>query len=218
MSPTRHTGRRRAAACAVCAACAVYAAPAAAQTVRIGLHGVGLTHTEIASERRAEGGGLGGLISLRWRRFGLDLSGHVARLDSVGGGPRLFDLYQGDARLSYRVATGLALEVGAGRRKIEPEFAAQDVGLARAGILSEIRLSSLGGVWGRGAYLLAPRFSGGGSAGLAVELGFGASLGTRNGRIRGRVEYEFQRIDRTANGIDVPIQTSLAKVGVDVGF
>lgn len=202
----------------VLSALSALSAPVSAQTVRIGVHGVGITHTEIASERRAEGGGAGGLISVRWRRFGLDLSGHVLRLDSVGGGPRLFDLYQGDLRVSYRVATGLALEVGAGRRKIEPEFAAQEVGLARAGILSEIRLSSLGGVWGRGAYLVAPRFSGGGTAGLAVELGFGAGLGTRNGRFRGRVEYEFQRIDRSVNDAAVPIQTSLAKVGVDVGF
>ena len=191
---------------------------ASAQTVRIGIHGVGLTHTEITPERRAEGGGVGGLVSVRWRRFGLDLSGYVARMDSVDGGPKLFDLYQGDVRLSYRVATGLALEVGGGRRFIEPDFAAQDVGVTRAGILSEIRLSSLGSVWGRGAYLLAPKFSGGGSAGLAVELGFGAGLGTRNGRFRFRVEYEFQRIDRSVNDVAVPIQTSLAKVGADVGF
>jgi hypothetical protein len=32
------------------------------------------------------------------------------------------------------------------------------------------------------------------------------------------VEYEFQRIDRSVNDAAVPIQTSLAKVGVDVGF
>jgi hypothetical protein len=202
----------------VLAALAVWPASLPAQTVRLGVHVVGLTHTEIAPERRAEGAGLGGLISVRWRRFGLDLSGHVARLDSVDGGPKLFDLYQGDVRLSYRVATGLALEVGAGRRIIEPDFAAQDVGLTRAGILTEIPLSSLGHVWGRGAYLVAPRFSGGGTAGLAVELGFGAGLGTRNGRVRGRVEYEFQRIDRSVNQVPVPIQTSVGKVGIDVGF
>jgi hypothetical protein len=203
---------------AVSALSALSALPAQSQTVRLGIHAVGLTHTEIAPERRAEGAGLGGLISVRWRRLGLDLSGHVARLDSVDGGPKLFDLYQGDVRLSYRVATGLALEVGAGRRYIEPDFAAQDVGVTRAGILSEIRLSSLGSVWGRGAYLIAPRFSGGGTAGLAVELGFGAGLGTRNGRFRFRVEYEFQRIDRSVNDVAVPIQTSLARLGVDVGF
>jgi hypothetical protein len=200
------------------AAWAAPPAPAAAQTVRAGVHVVGLTHTEIAPERRAEGAGLGGLVSVRWRRFGLDLSGHAARMDSVDGGPRLFDLYQGDLRLSYRIANGLALEVGAGRRFIEPDYLAQDVGVTRAGILSEIRLSSVGSVWGRGAYLIAPKFSGGGTAGLAVELGFGAGLGTRNGRFRGRVEYEFQRIDRSVNDVPVPIQTSLAKVGVDVGF
>ena len=108
--------------------------------------------------------------------------------------------------------------MGAGRRLIRPRFAAQDVGVARAGILSEIPLSALGSVWGRGAYLLAPKFSGGGTAGLAVELGFGAGLGTRNGRFRFRVEYEFQRIDRSVNDVAVPIQTSLARIGADLGF
>jgi hypothetical protein len=32
------------------------------------------------------------------------------------------------------------------------------------------------------------------------------------------VEYEFQRIDRSVNQVPVPIQTSVGKVGIDVGF
>jgi hypothetical protein len=198
-------------------ACAL-APTARAQKVRVGIHGVSITHTEISKDRRVEGGGIGGLVSVRLGRFGLDLSGHVARLDSVGGGPKAFDELAGDVRVSYRVAQAFAFEVGAGRRIVDPTFAAEDVGLGRAGILSEIPLSSIGSVWGRGAYLLAPKFSGGGSAGLAVELGFGAGIGTRNGRFRFRAEYEFQRIDRTVNNTDVPIQVSTGKVGFDVGF
>lgn len=214
-------GRLRAPARALATAAALAVMPgssASAQTIRVGVHVVGLTHTEITSARRAEGAGIGGQISARFGRFGVDLSGHAARMDSVDGGPKLYDLYQGDLRVSYRVATGLALEIGAGRRLIAPDFAAEEVGLARAGILSEIPLTAIGGVWARGAYLIAPQFSGGGSAGLAVELGFGAGLGTRNGRFRFRAEYEFQRIDRSVNDVDVPIQTSVGKVGVDVGF
>ena len=46
----------------------------------------------------------------------------------------------------------------------------------------------------------------------------GAGLGTASGRVRGRVEYEFQRIDRSVSGTAVPIQLSLAKLGFDVGF
>lgn len=189
----------------------------AAQHVRFGVHAVGITHTEISEASQAEGAGIGGLISVRVGRFGVDLSGHTAKLDSVNGGPA-FDLLQGDVRASVRIASGFAFEVGAGRRAVDPEFTAQDVGFGRAGILSEFQLASIGSVWGRGAYLIAPRFSGGGTAGFSLELGFGAGIGTSNGRFRGRVEYEFQRLDRTVNQVDVPIQQSVAKLGVDVGF
>jgi len=189
-----------------------------AQAVRVGVHAVALTYAEIRGSDRATGGGIGGQISLRRGRFGADLSGYSARLDSADGGGKAFSLLAGNARVHYRVAGALAIEAGVGRRSVDPDFAAQDVGFGRVGVLSEIALSRIGGVWGRGAYLIAPRFSGGGSAGLALELGIGAGIGTANGRFRARVEYEFQRIDRTVNGTAVPIQLSLAKLGVDVGF
>jgi hypothetical protein len=189
-----------------------------AQTVRLGVHAIGLTYAEIRAADRVSGAGVGGTLRVRLGRLGADLSGYTARLASADGGGKAFTLLAGDARVHYRVARGLAFEVGWGRRQASPEFAAQDVGFGRAGILSELDLSRIGGVWGRGAYLIAPKFSGGGSAGLALELGVGAGLGTANGRVRGRVEYEFQRIDRTVGGTAVPIQLSLAKLGVDIGF
>ncbi len=189
-----------------------------AQRVRIGVYGVGLSHTETTQDRRSNGAGLGGSLTVRLGRFGLDISGHGARLDSSGAESQSFDLVQGDVRASVRLATGVALEVGAGRRMVDPEFAAPDVGLGRVGLLSEIPVSSAGAFWGRAAYLVAPRFNGGGDAGLAFELGFGAGFGTRNGRVRGRVDYEFQRIDRTVNARDVPIQLSFVRLGIELGF
>jgi hypothetical protein len=186
--------------------------------VRIGVYGVGLSHTETTQDRRSNGAGLGGSLTVRLGRFGLDISGHGARLDSSGAESQSFDLVQGDVRASVRLATGVALEVGAGRRMVDPEFAAPDVGLGRVGLLSEIPVSSAGAFWGRAAYLVAPRFNGGGDAGLAFELGFGAGFGTRNGRVRGRVDYEFQRIDRTVNARDVPIQLSFVRLGIELGF
>lgn len=191
---------------------------AGAQTVRIGIHGVGISHVEVRQERRAEGGGIGGYLSVRVGRFGLDLSGHAASIELVDVPAEPFDVLQGDARLSFAVARSLAIEVGAGRRKIDPEFTAQDVSVMRAGLLSEVRLSSIGSVWGRGAYLVSSRFNGGGEAGLALELGLGAALGTANGRFRVRVEYEFQRIDREVETVKVPIQVTIAKLGLDLGF
>ena len=83
---------------------------APAQTVRFGLQGVGLTYSEIDQGRRAEGGGLGGTFSVRWRRFLLDASGMGARLDPKGdGGGTSFDLLQGDVRLSYAFAPSFAV-------------------------------------------------------------------------------------------------------------
>ena len=142
---------------------------APAQTVRFGLQGVGLTYSEIDQGRRAEGGGLGGTFSVRWRRFLLDASGMGARLDPKGdGGGTSFDLLQGDVRLSYAFAPSFAVEIGGGRRAIDPEFATQDIGVVRLGVLSEIALNQLSTVWARGAYLVDSRFSGGGHGQWAV--------------------------------------------------
>jgi hypothetical protein len=191
---------------------------AAAQTVRFGVDAVGISHAEINENRRVDGAGVGGQITVRVGRFGLELSGYTAQMTDTPEGVQEFDLLQGDVRLSFAIAQSLAIEVGGGRRKVDPEFAAQDIGLGRLGIRSEVQLSRIGSLWGRGAYLLRPQFNGGGEAGLAVELGFGAGLGTANGRFRVRVEYEFQRLDREVGTVKVPIQMTVAKFGVDLGF
>jgi len=60
--------------------------------------------------------------------------------------------------------------------------------------------------------------SGSGSADLAIEFQLGVGLGTANKRFRFHAEYEFQRIDREVGANDVPIQLSLARVGVSFGF
>lgn len=201
-----------------CAAAAAVASPAAAQRVRFGVHAVTVSHAEVRDDLRAEGGGVGGYVSVRVGRFGLDLTGYAASIEVVELPADPFDVLQGDVRVSFSVARSLAVEVGGGRRSIDPEFTAQDVSHGRIGILSEVPLSRLGSVWGRGAYLISPRFNGGGEAGLGLELGFGAGIGTANGRFRLRVEYDFQRIDREVASVKVPIQLTVAKVGLDLGF
>lgn len=194
-------------------------AAAPAQTVRFGLQGVGVTYSEINQGRRAEGGGVGGTFSLRWRRFLLDASGMKARMNPKGsaGGPS-FDLLEGDVRLSYAFAPGFAVEVGGGRRAVTPEFATQSVGVVRLGLWSEIALNRISSIWARGAYLVNSRFDGGGSANLAVELGLGASVGTANGRFRGRTDFEFQRIDRKVGTAAVPLEMAVGKLGLEIGF
>jgi hypothetical protein len=65
-------------------------------------------------------------------------------------------------------------------------------------------------------------FSGGGSAPFGIELGLSAAYGPGSGRLRVTGDFEFQRIDRRTdqNGsrLSVPIQTSVARMGVAVKF
>jgi hypothetical protein len=190
---------------------------AEAQKIRFGLSGLGMSYAETSAGRSWDGGGGAGSVVLRVGRFGLDAYGFTAKLKADSATVSDFDMLQGDVRASFFIVPVIAIELGFGRRATDPDFATQDFGLWRFGILSEMPLTSLGLIWIRGAYL-APKFEGGGDVGLSAEVGLGIAVGTANGRFRVRADYEFQRIDREVEGQDVPIQTSLAKLGVEVGF
>ncbi|MCZ6915817.1 MAG: hypothetical protein O7I93_03485 [Gemmatimonadetes bacterium] len=190
---------------------------AAAQTFEFHLEAVGLTYQEVREGRDAVGKGGGAGIVLRVKRFGLDVRGYTAEVEPDSGGAG-YDFRQIDVRLSYRFSKFLALEVGGGRRYVTPEFATQEVGVLRIGVLSENDLTQLAKVWVRGAYLANPQFSGGGTGDVAFEFGLGVALGAANGRFRVRVEYEFQRIDREVGAASVPLQLSLARAGIAFGF
>ena len=189
-----------------------------AQKVRIKAFAVGLTYQETQEglEEEIAGGG-GGAVVVRLGRWRFEGSAFGVRVmpDSTGED---FTLSQVDGRIAYFFAPVLAFEAGIGRRYIEPDFAAQEVGLVRLGLYSETPLARIADIWGRGAYLVGSEFDGGGSAEVAFELGFGVGIGTANGRFRFEVEFEFQRLDRTAGGVDVPIQSSLSRVGLALGF
>ncbi len=188
-----------------------------AQTIRFNFDGVSLTYQEVREGRSSTGRGGGGGIELRVGRFRLDARAYTARLEPDSGGSA-YDFKQVDVRVSYAVNELLALEIGGGRRYVDPENATQEVGLIRIGVLSENQITRIADVWVRGAYLANPGFSGGGSADLAFEFQLGVGLGTANKRFRFHAEYEFQRIDREVGTNDVPIQLSLARAGISVGF
>ncbi len=188
------------------------------QAIRVGVHGVAVTHSEVTSALKANGLGVGGLLGLRVGRFGFEARGYWADLDSDRSDGTGFAILQVDGRAHFVVARSVAVEVGAGRRFIDPEFATQEIGIFRVGILSEYPLSSIATVWGRGAYLIASQFSGGGTAGLAVELGLGTSVGTPDGRVKALGEFEFQRFDREVRRQDVPLQAMVVRFGVEFGF
>jgi len=75
---------------------------------------------------------------------------------------------------------------------------------------------------GRAKYLAAPKFSGGGHAGFSIDLGLGLDVRLA-GRLHGTAAYTFQRINRKTNPggtgeIDAPVQETVARVGLAVGF
>lgn len=188
------------------------------QTVRFHLQGAALTYQEIRDGRDGTGAGGGGGIELNLHRFRVEATAFRARVEPDGEDFANFDLAQVDVRIGYWLTQFLALEVGGGRRYVKPDFAAQEVGMLRVGFFSENTMNRLSSVWVRGAYLVNPQFSGGGAADVAFEFGLGVGLGTANGRFRFQVEYDFQRIDREVGAFDVPIQMSVGRTGIAIGF
>lgn len=195
-------------------------ATVSAQTVSLGVHGALGDYREVSSNLRYRGVGGGLALWVRVYRFSAEATATRVSYDprDDNSGLTSFKATQIDARVGFDVAAGFTAEVGLLRRTISPELAAQEMGAARIGV----RYSKLIGpgttVALRGNYLAGAQFTGKGSAGLAFELGLLVSAGPVNGRYRVTGDYGFQRIDRKVGGQPVPIQQSLVRVGVAVGF
>jgi hypothetical protein len=209
--------RRRA---AVCLALLASPAVARAQAVSLGVQGALGDYREVSSNRRFRGTGVASSLWLDVGRLSGEGTVSRVRYDPAVSSVVLdrFTATQIDARVGLRVAPGLAAEVGWLHRTIAPELATQEMAAARIG-LKYFKSLGPGATAGlRAAYLAGARFTGEGSAGLAFELGMFVGLGSRNGRYRLTADYGFQRIDRKVNAVAVPIEQSLVRVGVAVGF
>jgi hypothetical protein len=191
---------------------------AAGQSVQVTPQITWVSHDEIDKSLEQHGFGVGASIGVTRAKWRVDLEAVRASLDPVAGAGASADfrLIQVDLRASYKVVPAVAVLVGASRRWIHPEFAAPDVGFVRLGLLTETAVTRQARVWVRGAYAVAPHFNGGGSAGLALEIGLGTWIGAATGRYGLRVEYDFQRIDRKVNGAAVPVQMVVAKAGLQL--
>jgi hypothetical protein len=192
-----------------------------AQIVTAGVHGAAVSHGERSELLQYDGFGFGGFVGVALGPVRVEASGYTASLDpdDETGLSESVDVRQGDVRVSYAVAPAIALQIGASRRQMDPEFVLQDVGFIRVGIRSENPLSRIARVWVRGAYLAAPKFNGGGSAGFSFEIGLGTWVGSPNGRFGVRAEYDFQKIGREIGATDqAPIQVMVARLGVQVGI
>lgn len=200
------------------AALAATGRDAAAQVFTLGAHGVAVTHIEVNQDLKSHGFGYGAMLRLRVGRLALEGMGYRASLDSDDELLIPFTVLEGAVRLLYDFAPTVAAEVGFTHRAVDPEFSAQDLGTFTVGLRARNRLARVAAIQVRAAYLVAPEFSGGGSAPLAFELGLGTTIGPDGGHWRFQFAYDFQRLDRKVNDLDSPIQVTQARVGFELLF
>jgi len=159
-----------------------------------------------------------GRLSLRIDGTHLDLNpsgDNSAALES-------FTLDQLSVRAGFRAMSLVALEAGYVRRATSPSRAAQSYSAATFGVRAAYPLAPGADVALRTAYVAGTDFTGGGSAPFGLELGLSAAYGPGAGRFRLMGDFEFQRIDRhteqDGTSLSVPIQSSIARLGVGVRF
>lgn len=182
------------------------------------------SYREVASGLRYQGTGFGGAACARYRRLSAEAEVVRVTLDPATGSSATsgFTATEVSAWVAYDVATYASVEAGFIRRTADPEFDAQSVGAVRVGARSFYEIGPGATVLFRANYLAAPKFSGGGHAAFSVDLGLGLDVRLA-GRLHGTAGYAFQRINRKTNPggtgeIDAPIQETVARVGLAVGF
>jgi hypothetical protein len=199
-------------------------ASAAAQHGSIGPElGVG-EYREAASSLRYRGIGPGVVGALTFHRVTAEAAYVSIRMNPTSGSlaTESFRATLIDAWLRWDALDYLAFHVGLMKRSADSEFAAQSVGAVRIGARTRHLLGPGVGVWLRGDYLAGARFSGGGRAPVAMEIGLG--LDVRWSRhFRAAAQYSFQRLDRKthpAGGaeVSVPIEQALARIGLALAF
>jgi hypothetical protein len=186
---------------------------AAAQVVRVAGFGVAATNDEVEDTRQARGLGLGVGARVTLSRFRVEARYLHAALQADFSIQPDYDVDEVDLVATWLWRSYLSPQVGVARRFVSPDFAAQDVGVARIGALSEVRLARIAGLWVRGAYLPLTRFSGGGSASLGLEIGLGVEVGDPAAKLQGFASFDYQRIDRNA-AAEAPLQYSVGQAGV----
>jgi hypothetical protein len=202
----------------------VWPLPAAAQHGSIGPELAVGEYREAASTFRYRGVGPGVSGSVAFRRFAVEGAFVSIRMNPIDDSQATesFRATSIDAWLRWDPLDYLGLELGLTKRSTDSEFAAQSMGAVRIGARTRHLLGAGVAMWLRGDYLAGARFSGGGRAPLAIELGLGLEI-RWSSRVRVAAQYSFQRVDRKTNpagGVEVrvPIEQSLARLGLAVGF
>lgn len=197
---------------------------ASAQQITIGPQAVLASYREVVSGLRYAGIGFGGTMFLRFHKLSAEAAVTRVKLDTADGSTAAqgFTATQVDAWVAYDVAAYASVEAGVIRRTADPELDAQSVGAVRIGARSFYEIGPGATVTFRANYLAAPKFSGGGWAPFSLDLGLGLDVRLA-GRMHGTAAYAFQRINRKTDPggsgeIDVPIQETVARLGLSLAF
>lgn len=201
------------------------AAPLAAQQITVGAGYALADYQEQAAFLHFKGSGPAAMLTVERGRLSLRVDASHLDLEPPDDAATPLDPFKVDqigVRLGVRAMSVVGVEAGFLRRSTSPSRAAQTYSAATFGVRAAYPLAPGADVAVRTAYVAASGFSGGGSAPFGVELGLSAAYGPGSGRFRITGDYEFQRIDRRTdqNGarLSVPIQSSVARLGVSARF
>ena len=180
-------------------------------------------YREQAAFLHFRGSGPTATVKLERGRLALRADATHLSLDPADGGSlESFSADQYTVRLGVKPVSLIAIEAGFSKRSTAPSRAAQSFSAATLGIRAAYPLAPGTDVALRTAYVAGTDFTGGGSAPFGIELGLAAAYGPGSGRFRITGDFEFQRIDRRtdqdAGRLSVPIQSSLARFGLEVRF
>jgi opacity protein-like surface antigen len=200
-------------------------APLAAQQLTIGGGYALADYREQAAFLHFRGSGPTASLAAERGRLALRLDASHLSLDPSSEGSaslESFTVDQFSVRFGVRTMSFVAIEAGYFRRSAAPARAAQSYSAATLGFRAAYPLAPGADVALRTAYVAGTGFTGGGSAPFGIELGLTAGYGPGSGRFRLTGDFEFQRIDRRTdqNGsrLNVPIQSSVARLGLAVKF
>jgi hypothetical protein len=204
---------------------ALAAAPLSAQQVTVGAGYALSDYREQADFLHFSGTGPAVMLNVEHGRFALRADAWHLSMDPTGdaaAGLESFSVDELNLRLGVRAVSVVSVEAGYLRRAAAPSRAAQSYSAATLGIRAAYPLAPGAEVAIRTSYVAGTDFTGGGSAPFGIELGLSAGYGPGSGRYRVTGDYGFQRIDRhTDQGdtrLSVPIQSSIARLGVAVRF
>ncbi|HYX81305.1 MAG TPA: hypothetical protein VE714_02860 [Gemmatimonadales bacterium] len=197
-----------------------------AQHVAVGPHVAFGDYREVSSDLHYRGSGAGAKATLEWKKLSADVvfSKLKYKPTDASTGMTEFDASELDVRLRYYITGPVSAEVGVLNRKARPEFEAQSVGAVTFGARMAYLLGPGVHMSLNGGLLFGAKYSGGGTtSGLgALQLGLGLTVAALKGRVRVTGDYGFQRFSRKTNdgsgALDAPIQQSLGRVGVAIGF